>query len=101
MSKEPWASTTVDNIPWIPRDVQILLEIHLMDEENGPGPSCPIDPTVVPCTWQMTQDLYVDVASPTPSSEPLCGMLMWHHLCAPTPIGSTTGLERLILMFMS
>ncbi len=32
---------------------------------------CATCPTIVPCTWQMTQDLYVDVASLTPSSEPL------------------------------
>lgn len=32
---------------------------------------CPTCLIVVPCTWQMTEDLYVGVASLTPSFEPL------------------------------
>ena len=48
----------------------------------------------------MTQDLYVDVASLTPSFDPyrwstcIFDLLedAWGHLCALTSIGSTTGL---------
>ena len=51
--REPWAFTTVDNTPWIPRDVQIFLEIHLLDEEDAFGTLCLVGPTGAPHTWQV------------------------------------------------
>ena len=78
MCREPWASTTIDSTPGIPRYVQRLLEIHLLDEEDAPSTPCPVGPTVASYTWQVTQDLYNDVASLTPSFEPL--QMIYGHL---------------------
>lgn len=39
---------------------------------------CPDNRTVIPCTWQMTQDLYADVASLTASSGRL--QMFYKHL---------------------
>ena len=51
---EPWASTTVDNTPWIPRDVHRLLKTHLLDEEDAPGSPLPSRP--LRCTMHFTAD---------------------------------------------
>ena len=71
MCREPWASTTVDNTPWIPGDVQRLLEIHLLDEEDAFGGLCPAGPSSAPHTWQVSQAVYDDMEAFIPSFEPL------------------------------
>ena len=78
MCREPWASTTVDNTPWIPKDVHRSLEIHLLDEEDAFGTLCPAGPTGAPHTWQVSQDLYNDMVAFIPSFEPL--QMIYRHL---------------------
>ena len=55
-----------------------MLKIHLLVDEYALGTPCLVGPRVAPYTWQVIQDLYADVASFIPSSEPL--QMVYKHL---------------------
>ena len=54
MRWEPWATSVVDNTPWIPREVQRLLEIHLLDEEVVAG--SPLPKQTHSCAMHLVDD---------------------------------------------